>query len=492
MFGMFTKDATIAAKVTAINAMRANVMIADNDLTIVYINPSVTALLRDAEEDLRKELPRFNVNTLVGSKIDVFHKNPTHQQRMLSVLTRPHGATIRVGNHQFDLLVSPLMEYGKRIGFVVEWADAKERLMNLNYASQITAIQRSQAVIEFDTDGVILSANANFLKLFGYDLSEVQGRHHSQFVEPEERPSQEYRNFWESRRRGQYMAGQHRRVAKGGRQLWIAGSYNPILDAAGKVVKIMKIASDISAQINLLGDLKSLIDENFGEIDRAMDQSSAQVQSAAVAADQTSANVQTVAASAEELAASIAEISQSMANSRSAADTVYEKANAVGANAGRLTDAAQSMNSIVGLIQNIASQINLLALNATIEAARAGEAGKGFAVVAQEVKNLANQAAKATDQITREIDMIQATSAEVAGSLDSIRSGIESVRSFVTATAAAVEEQSSVTQSVSGNMQSAATAVQTASANIAGISTAVAQMSQAVERTRSAAVVLVR
>ncbi|WP_353858221.1 PAS domain-containing methyl-accepting chemotaxis protein [Azospirillum formosense] len=492
MLGILRKDQKTTHKITALDTVRANIMIADNDLKITYINPSVASFLRQAEADLRKELPNFNVDTLVGSKIDVFHKNPVHQQRMLGAMTRPHSATIRVGSHQFDLLVSPLMKDGRRIGYVVEWADAKERLLNLDYASQIAAIQRSQAVIEFDTDGTVRTANENFLTLFGYEMAEVQGRHHSQFVEPEQRTSREYREFWESLRRGQYLSGQHRRIAKGGRQLWIEGSYNPIIDAGGKVVKIMKIASDVSAQITLLSDLKTLLDRNFGEIDLAMAQSSSEVRSAALAAEQTSANVQTVAASAEELAASIGEIAQSMANSRTAADTVYDKANAVGANAARLTDAAQSMNGIVGLIQNIASQINLLALNATIEAARAGEAGKGFAVVASEVKNLANQAAKATEQITREIDLIQATSSEVAGALDGIRTGIETVRSFVTATASAVEEQNSVTQSVSGNMQSAATSVQTASANIAGISGAVSQMAQAVERTRSAAVVLVR
>ncbi|TWA69174.1 methyl-accepting chemotaxis sensory transducer with Pas/Pac sensor [Azospirillum brasilense] len=492
MLGMLRKDYKIINKTTALDTVRANIMIADNDLKITYINPSVASFLREAEADLRKELPNFNVDTLVGSKIDVFHKNPVHQQRMLGALTRPHNATIRVGSHQFDLLVSPLMKDGQRIGFVVEWADAKERLLNLDYAAQVAAIHRSQAVIEFDTDGTVRTANENFLTSFGFHLDEIKGKHHSLFIDAEHKASAEYDAFWDDLRRGKYRSGQYRRFGKQGKVVWIEGSYNPIFDEHGKVVKVVKFATDITNQMNLLRDLKVLLDQNFGEIDQAMAQSSSEVRSASLAAEQTSANVQTVAASAEELAASIGEISQSMANSRTAADSVYDKANAVGANAGRLTEAAQSMNSIVGLIQNIASQINLLALNATIEAARAGEAGKGFAVVASEVKNLANQAAKATEQITREIDLIQTTSGEVAGALDGIRTGIETVRSFVTATASAVEEQNSVTQSVSGNMQSAATSVQTASANIAGISTAVAQMAQAVERTRSAAVVLVR
>ncbi|MFC5309582.1 hypothetical protein ACFPM2_31170, partial [Azospirillum picis] len=121
----------MARKMAALDALRAKVMVADEDLTIVHVNPAVVALLREAEADLRKELPRLDVSRLVGSNIDIFHKNPGHQRQLLGRLTKPYGATIKVGGHQFDLLVTPLTENGKRIGFVVEWADAKERLENL-------------------------------------------------------------------------------------------------------------------------------------------------------------------------------------------------------------------------------------------------------------------------------------------------------------------------------------------------------------------------
>jgi methyl-accepting chemotaxis protein len=213
------------------------------------------------------------------------------------------------------------------------------------------------------------------------------------------------------------------------------------------VSKVVKFATDITAQMELLANLKTLIDHNFGEIDGAVDRSTSEARAASMAADETSSNVQMVAASAEELAASIGEISQSMTKSRTATDNAFERAVAAGQCTEKLTTAAQAMNGIVGLIQNIAGQINLLALNATIEAARAGDAGKGFAVVASEVKNLANQAARATDQISKEIDGIQSTSDEVVTALDSIRDAIGDVRDYVTVTASAVEEQSSVTLS---------------------------------------------
>jgi methyl-accepting chemotaxis protein len=202
--------------------------------------------------------------------------------------------------------------------------------------------------------------------------------------------------------------------------------------------------------------------------------------------------VQSVAASAEQLAASIGEISQSMVRSRSATEDAFEQIVSVGRNTDALADAARAMNGIVGLIRSVASQINLLALNATIESARAGEAGKGFAVVASEVKNLAVQAAKATEQISTEIEGIQTTSSVVAGALGAIREAVVTVRESVTRTASAVEEQSAVTRGMSANMQSASGAVSTVSANISEISAAVQQAAQAVAKTKEAARVLVR
>ncbi|MGI4794148.1 MAG: methyl-accepting chemotaxis protein [Janthinobacterium lividum] len=491
MLGVFRKNIEQGLRAAALSAQRANVMIADNELNIVFMNPAVIALLQEAEADLKKELPRFSVATLIGSNIDVFHKNPAHQRTMLAKLEKPHRATIWVGNRGFDLFVSPLVEDGKRIGFVVEWTDAKERLLNLDYAAQISAISRSQAVIEFTTDGIILAANENFLKAVGYSLDDVTGKHHKIFVEPALQESREYTEFWDRLRKGEYQAGQYKRLGKNGKVIWIEGAYNPIMDVHGKVCKVVKFATDISVQMELLANLKVLIDQNFGEIDGAIGLSTIEANSASAAADETSINVQSVAASAEQLAASIGEISRSMAQSRSATETAFEQTVAVARNTETLKSAAQAMNGIVGLIRNVASQINLLALNATIEAARAGDAGKGFAVVASEVKNLAIQAAKATEQISTEIDGIQTTSAEVAGALGAIRDAVTTVRESVMLTASAVEEQSAVTQSMSANMHSASNAVSTVSTNITEISTAVLQAAQAVAKTKHAAQVLV-
>lgn len=357
---------------------------------------------------------------------------------------------------------------------------------------QIEAINKAQAVISFSLDGIVQDANENFLEALGYTLPEIKGQHHSQFVEPVVRASAEYSAFWAKLRAGEYVAGQFKRIGKGGREIWIEASYNPIFDASGKPYKVVKFATDITAQVKLLADLNRLIEQNFGEIDGAVLRSNEEASEATQAAGTTSNNVQTMAAAAEELAASVAEISQSMSKSRAATDEAHGQVAAAAEFTQKLSAAATAMSGIVGLIQNIAGQINLLALNATIESARAGEAGRGFAVVAQEVKNLANQAARATEKIAGEIDNVQAVSQQVVGALNTIQGSVERMRDYVVSTAAAVEEQSVVTQDMSGNMQGAANAVTAISTNILAISHSISRVSHAVETTKDAARVLAR
>ena len=492
MFGTSGKGVEADRRLNALDALRANVMIADRKLNITYMNPAVMALMREAEADLKKELPLFNASSLIGSNIDIFHKNPNHQRKMLAALEKPHQTTIRIGTRVFDLLVTPLYKDSQRTGFVVEWADAKERLLNVDYSARYTAVDRSQATVEFTTDGTIVYANANFLKAVGYALHEVRGQHHRMLVDPEYARSREYEEFSNALRQGRFQAGQYKRIAKNGKEVWIESTYTPLPDANGKIVKVVKFATDITAQAEMLANLKVLIDQNFGEIDRSIDLSTNEARSASDAAGQTSASVQSVAASAGQLAASIDEISRSMARSRTATEDAFAQIVNVGKNTETLAHAAQAVNGIVGLIRSVASQINLLALNATIESARAGDAGKGFAVVASEVKNLAVQAAKATEQISSEIDGLQSTSSSVAQALGAIREAITTVRQSVALTASAVEEQSAVTRDMSANMQTASGAVTTVSANITEIAAAVLQASQAVAKTKEAARVLVR
>ena len=324
---------------------------------------------------------------------------------------------------------NPILDDAGKPFKVVKFASdvTADKLTAANYAGQIEAIGKSQAVIEFSMDGHVLTANANFLGALGYSLAEIKGKHHSLFVPPDQRDSEAYRAFWANLNRGEFQSGEYERVGKGGKQIWIQASYNPIRDLNGKPCKVVKYASDTTAQV--LARMRS-------EKVRGM--------------------MESVAAGAEELNASVREISAAMSKSRDTALTAVEQVEAADLQAQRLSEAAESMSSIVQLIGDITGQINLLALNATIESARAGEAGRGFAVVASEVKNLANQAKQATDKIEQEIGNLNGISGDVVGALGSIKKAIQEVSEYVTSTAAAVEEQSTVTSEMSNGMQQAA------------------------------------
>jgi methyl-accepting chemotaxis protein len=335
------------------------------------------------------------------------------------------------GGKEIWILASynPILDDSGKPFKVVKFASdvTAEKLKAADFAGQIEAIGKSQAVIEFDMDGIVLNANQNFLATLGYTLSDIQGKHHSMFVPAEARDSAEYREFWATLNRGEFQSGEYQRAGRGGKEIWIQASYNPIRDLDGKPYKVVKYASDTTAQV---------IARKQSEKVRAM--------------------MDSVAAGAEELNASVREISEAMAKSRETASTAVDRVEAADHQAQRLSSAAESMRSIVQLIGDITGQINLLALNATIESARAGEAGRGFAVVAAEVKNLANQAKQATDKIEQEIGNLNAISGDVVSALETIRKAIQSVNEYVTSTAAAVEEQSAVTSEMSTGMQRAA------------------------------------
>ncbi|WP_137938527.1 methyl-accepting chemotaxis protein, partial [Chitinivorax sp. B] len=160
---------------------------------------------------------------------------------------------------------NPIFDAHGRPSKVVKFATdiTKEKMQAADFAGQLSAISKSQAIVEFTLDGRILHANDNFLNVLGYTLNEVKGQHHSIFVDSGYRNSKEYRAFWEKLGRGEYDAGQYRRLAKGGREIWIQASYNPIFDVGGKPFKVVKYATDVTAQVQASKKLQEAVDETL-------------------------------------------------------------------------------------------------------------------------------------------------------------------------------------------------------------------------------------
>lgn len=326
----------------------------------------------------------------------------------------------------------------------------------------VEAIGRSQAVIHFEMDGTIIEANENFLSVMGYTLDEIKGQHHSMFAEPEYGASQEYKDFWADLKKGEFKAGQFKRLGKGGKEIWIEASYNPILDPNGQLIMVTKFATDLTERkeqnARLANDFEQNVQSLVQTVASSATQMQATAQSLAAAAEETSAQSNSVASSTEELSSSVVEISSQVTHSVEIVGTAVEEAQQSEQHVTNLVNASNKISEVSDLISTIAEQTNLLALNATIEAARAGEAGKGFAVVASEVKNLAQQTAKATDEISMQIKNIQSVSQSTAQAINHIADVITQVSEISTTISGAVEEQSAATGEVADNINGVQTA----------------------------------
>jgi len=357
---------------------------------------------------------------------------------------------------------NPVFDSSGRPVKVVKFATdiTAQQMQAADFAGQLAAINTSQAVIEFSLDGCILSANDNFLATTGYALEEVRGQHHSMFAEPEYARSAEYRQFWQKLGRGEYDAGQYRRLGKGGREIWIQASYNPIFDMNGRPFKVVKYATDISAQVRdaqalaaavaqtrevvaaaQAGDLGRRIDagDKTGAIAELCEGINAMVETMGSVIGQIRVAADAVALGASEIATGNADLSQRTEQQAASLEetavslqgltgTVRQSAEDarqasqlaggavdVAAQGGRVVSevvttmslinaSSRRIVDIISVIDGIAFQTNILALNAAVEAARAGEHGRGFAVVAGEIRSLSQRSASAAKEIKQLID----------------------------------------------------------------------------------------
>jgi methyl-accepting chemotaxis protein len=410
--------------ITVLNNLKVNVMISDAELNIIFMNPSLVELMRDAESDLRKELPNFNASRLIGCNIDVFHKNPSHQRRMLATLDKPHAASIRIGTRSFDLYVVPILLSGKRTGFTVEWTDTNPRLEQEAKVSSLLSVVAAAAKGDLTAPITVTGDDAV----------------------------------------GRMAAGLDRLLSD------LRESITSIGQTAMGVASSSEELSAISQQLTA-----SSVDAEH------------QAQSAASGSVQVSANVSIVAASSEEMLASIREISKSATEAARVAKSAVTMADETNATISKLGVSSLEIGKVIKVITSIAQQTNLLALNATIEAARAGEAGKGFAVVANEVKELAKETARATEEISQKIDAIQTDTKAAVKAIGEVSGIINQVNDISSTIASAVEEQTATTNEIGRNVSDAARGTSEIARNISMVAEATLQTTSGAKDTQTAA-----
>lgn len=416
-----------------------NVMMADRELNIIYVNPASLTTLRKLE----KYLP-VKAEQVLGSNVDVFHKNPSHQRKILGdPKNLPVRAKINIGPEVADLLVTAIYDGEKTyLGPMVTWELITEQLAAERKVQDAAERERHQSEeLRTKVEEILEVVHA----AAGGDLTRDVAVTGTDAI-------------------GQMGEGLNRFFT----------------NLRTSVSNIAQTAQTLATASQELGSVSQQMASNAEE-------TSAQANVASAAAEQVSNNVTTVATATEEMGASIKEIARNATDAAKVATSAVKVAEKTNATVAKLGESSAEIGNVVKVITSIAQQTNLLALNATIEAARAGEAGKGFAVVANEVKELAKQTAKATEDISRRIEAIQTDTRGAVEAIAQIGKIINQINDIQNTIASAVEEQTATTGEISRNVAEAAKGSNEIAANITGVAQAAQGTTEGASDTKKSA-----